>query len=150
MIFLKKQISILMIYSLIGLLVGIFLVYTSNKRFEYFPFENINKVRQFINLFTINYWYLCLMWILKNNSITSLLNYFILFLKSITIGIILGILLDNFALYGIGVFFVNLFGQIIIIYPLMFYLILANNNCQKQILIVTLVTCVYSFVVTLL
>ena len=146
----KKQISILMIYSLIGLLVGIFLVYTSNKRFEYFPFENINKVRQFINLFTINYWYLCLMWILKNNSITSLLNYFILFLKSITIGIILGILLDNFALYGIGVFFVNLFGQIIIIYPLMFYLILANNNCQKQILIVTLVTCVYSFVVTLL
>ena len=146
----KKQISILMIYSLIGLLVGIFLVYTSNKRFEYFPFENINKVRQFINLFTINYWYLCLMWILKNNSITSLLNYFILFLKSITIGIILGILLDNYALYGIGVFFVNLFGQIIIIYPLMFYLILTNNNCQKQILIVTLVTCVYSFVVTLL
>lgn len=139
-----------MIYSLIGLLVGIFLVYTSNKRFEYFPFENINKVRQFINLFTINYWYLCLMWIFKNNSITSLLNYFILFLKSITIGIILGILLDNYALYGIGVFFVNLFGQIIIIYPLMFYLILTNNNCQKQILIVTLVTCVYSFVVTLL
>ena len=90
------------------------------------------------------------MWVLKINPITRLLNYFILFFKSITIGIIFGILLKSYALYGIGMFLVNWFGQIIIIYPLMFYLMLVDSNCQKQILIVTLVTCIYSFVVTLL
>lgn len=146
----NKHISILITCSLIGLLVGVFLVYTNDIGLEYCPLENISKVRQFINLFTINYWYLCLMWVLKINPITRLLNYFILFFKSITIGIIFGILLKSYALYGIGMFLVNWFGQIIIIYPLMFYLMLVNSNCQKQILIVTLVTCIYSFVVTLL
>lgn len=146
----NKHISILITLSLIGLLVGVFLVYTNDIGLEYCPLENISKVRQFINLFTINYWYLCLMWVLKINPITRLLNYFILFFKSITIGIIFGILLKSYALYGIGMFLVNWFGQIIIIYPLMFYLMLVNSNCQKQILIVTLVTCIYSFVVTLL
>ena len=146
----NKHISILITLSLIGLLVGVFLVYTNDIGLEYSPLENISKVRQFINLFTINYWYLCLMWVLKINPITRLLNYFILFFKSITIGIIFGILLKSYALYGIGMFLVNWFGQIIIIYPLMFYLMLVNSNCQKQILIVTLVTCIYSFVVTLL
>ena len=146
----NKHISILITLSLIGLLVGVFLVYTNDIGLEYCPLENISKVRQFINLFTINYWYLCLMWVLKINPITRLLNYFILFFKSITIGIIFGILLKSYALYGIGMFLVNWFGQIIIIYPLMFYLMLINSNCQKQILIVTLVTCIYSFVVTLL
>lgn len=138
-------------FCFIGLLAGIFLIFKDDEMLKFQEVENISGVRQFINLFTMHYWYLFLIWIFKLNPLTHILNYLIIFLKSVTVGIIFGILLKEYAIYGLGMFVLKMFIQIIIIYPVMFYLILSNNdNCQNKIIIVTLVTCFYSLIVTIL
>lgn len=145
----KKQILYLSIILGLGLLIGLITGFKINIDIE----EIIKKkkgIEIFINTFTMNYWYLFLMSIL-NNGTNVIINLFILFGKGITLGTSFGILLNNKALFGLGVYLFNFLGQFLILVPLMFALILLEfPSTQKKLTIMTVILVLYSFIIAVI
>lgn len=145
----KKQILYLSIILGLGLLIGLITGFKINIDIE----EIIKKkkgIEIFINTFTMNYWYLFLMSIL-NNGTNVIINLFILFGKGITLGTSFGLLLNNKALFGLGVYLFNFLGQFLILVPLMFALILLEfPSAQKKLTIMTVILVLYSFIIAVI
>lgn len=99
----------------------------------------------------MNFWFLFLMFIASLNKITYPICFFILIIKGMILGVCLKVFMRSFSILGIGKFlFENLY-TILIILPLMFFVILSNQiNEKRRIVIIFIVTIIYSLLETLL
>lgn len=138
----KKPIVLLCVLFLFGFLCGLFLL-----RFK--PISTVIDIKNntsyfsvFVNSFTMNFWYLFLMWLCNLNINTLLFSVFILILKGVVMGVYLRIFFLTFSMVGIGKFLIENFSEFIIIIPLMFLIILSNKDNEKKNLIIVFFGCI--------
>ena len=109
-----------------------------------------NKIKVFINTFTINYWYIFLLWLFSQLELGKFFAFIIIFLKCTLLGITLSLLIKSQALFGLGTYLFCMFGQFVIILPLMFYIVLNNGKKEKKLIISTIVIMIYSILNSLI
>lgn len=103
-----------------------------------------DKIKIFINTFTINYWYIFLFWLFSLNEMSVFISYGILFLKCSTLGVLFSLLIKKEALLGFWFFIIKMFGQLIFILPIMYFILLSKINEKKKIMISTILLFIYS------
>ena len=101
----KTSISVLFV-MIIGFIFGIFSTNTIGKLELNVIKNNSSIVKTFINAFTLNYWYLFIIWFLAFIPLGFVIIYFITFFKSCLTGIIFGICLKASAIFGIYQFYI--------------------------------------------
>lgn len=140
-----KGIKFLLVFSLIGFLMGILITLgIKQENIEFIFNDSQNKVKIFINTFTINYWYIFLFWLFSLNEMSVFVSYGILFLKCSTLGVLFSLLIKKEALYGFWIFVIKLLGQMIFILLIMYFVLLSKINEKKKIIISTILLLIYS------
>lgn len=113
--------------------------------------ESKSFIFDFINSFTMNFWFLFLMWMFTLNRITSPISFLILIIKGMILGVYFKTFMLTFSLLGIGKFLIENLYTFLIILPLMFFVILSNQiNEKRRIVIIFIVTIIYSLLETFL
>ena len=107
---------------IIGFIFGIFSTNTIGKLDLNIIKNDSNIIKIFINAFTLNYWYLFIIWFLGFIPIGFVITYFITFFKSCLTGITFGICLKASAVFGIYQFIGFSILEILIIFPTLLYL----------------------------
>lgn len=105
-----------------GVLTGFFATAYLEKQNVSVSNSTNSMVKIFINSFTINYWYFFLLWLFGLMSFGFVLSYFTIFIKGFMVGVLMGVLTKNGAIYGVGSFVRYAFGDIIILIPSFIYL----------------------------
>ena len=127
----KTAISVLFII-IIGFIFGIFSTNTINKLDINVVKNNSNIIKIFINAFTINYWYLFIIWFLGFIPFGFIFSYFITFFKSCLCGITFGICLKASAIFGIAQFITFSILELFIIFPTLLYLSSKSINLNFE------------------
>lgn len=76
--------------------------------------QSINYLGNFLNIFSVNYLYMLLIWIFGLSIIGIILNPFILYFKSFVIGFSVGIIISIYSYLGILVSLLYLFPHLLI------------------------------------
>ena len=105
--------------------------------------QDENKIELFLNTFTINYWYIFLFWIFSLNELTVFISYAILLLKCSVFGILFCMLVKANALFGVGLFFVKIFGQMFFILSIMYFILLSKSMNKNKLILSTIVLAIY-------
>ncbi len=142
----KKSLLKKLLIILIGLVIGVLMSIGINKDTIFIENTDVNKVKIFINTFTINYWYIFLIWLFSLNEITNVINYLIIILKTTNLGIMLTLLIKSEALMGSFIFLFNILSFVILMYPLMFYLTKKEKSPERKLKVSLLIVCLYSII----
>lgn len=151
------KIKILLGLFVVGFFIGIVTANQSNVTMPILEYDSVSKIKFFINLVTLNFWDLFIVWCLGYNLIGILLILLISFLKGYIEGNSLIWLLDLLPnLTTVNIVSFILYWLIII--PLFFWLAnsviirerIFDEQKNKTILIVLIIDVMYSLILTLI
>lgn len=151
------KIKILLGLFVVGFFIGIVTANQSNVTMPILEYDSVSKIKFFINLVTLNFWDLFIVWCLGYNLIGILLILLISFLKGYIEGNSLMWLLDFLPnLTTVNIVSFILYWLIII--PLFFWLAnsviirerIFDEQKNKTILIVLIIDVMYSLILTLI
>lgn len=147
----KKPIILLGTLFIVGFAWGLNLSDFNASILDFKSNESNSLLLVFVNSFTMNFWFLFLMFIASLNKITYPVCFFILIIKGMILGVCLKVFMRSFSILGIGKFLIENLYTILIILPLMFFVILSNQiNEKRRIVIIFIVTIIYSLLETFL
>lgn len=98
--------------------------------------QNPKMLVSFLNYFTMNFWYLFLMWLFSLHAFTMVFTLMILMVKGMVLGVFFKVFVNSFSLIGMGKFLIENIFTFLIIIPLMYYTILSKHIDEKRRLIV--------------
>lgn len=130
--YLNKTSTSVLFIMIIGFIFGIFSTNTIGKLELNVIKNNSSIVKTFINAFTLNYWYLFIIWFLAFIPLGFVIIYFITFFKSCLTGIIFGICLKASAIFGIYQFVGFSILEILILFPTLLYLSSKSINLNFE------------------
>ena len=151
------KIKILLGLFVVGFFIGIVTANQSNVTMPILEYDSVSKIKFFVNLVTLNFWDLFIVWCLGYNLIGILLILLISFLKGYIEGNSLIWLLDLLPnLTTVNIVSFILYWLIII--PLFFWLAnsviirerIFDEQKNKTILIVLIIDVMYSLILTLI
>ena len=125
---LSKTTFSVLLFCLLGFIFGIFSTNTLDKLEIDLLKNDSNIIKTFLNAFTINYWYLFIIWFLGLIPLGFIITYFISFFKSCLIGITFGICLKASAIFGFYQFISFSVLELLIIIPTTVYIASKSIN----------------------
>lgn len=136
----NKIIILLLFIVISGMFIGIFSTNNIKNVNIKIIKKNLSYLKIFLNAFTLNYWYFFLIWFFGLIPFGFIINCFITFFKSFSLGVTLGICLKASAIFGIKEFLSFCFLELLIIIPLLIFTtyqsfkIINNQQYKKQYL----------------
>lgn len=126
--------------------------------------DNSSDVVNFLNIFSLNYWPLFLIWILGLLAMGFIITYVIIFGKGYFMGLMWGFLLKTNALFGTIIFIKNALWDLFILVPLTIFISIISirlsfvktnqkmviNNYLNFLILITIGCVIYSFITVLL
>lgn len=155
----NKIVTSILFIIVIGVLIGILSTNKLEKINITISNNNEKYLKIFLNSFSLNFWYLFLIWFIGMIPLGFIFDYLIIFVKSFTIGITLGICLKSSAIFGIKEFITFAILELIIVVPSLIFLgnksisfslngknnLSINRNDYFNVLIkITIITIIYA------
>ncbi len=126
----NKLIFSIILFLTIGIIIGV--ITTNNLKGIDYEIVKSDKsyLEIFLNSFSLNYWYLFIIWFFGLVPIGFIIDYFIVFFKGYILGITIGVALKSVSVIGIFMFLKFSFLEILIIIPTLIYL--ANKSIKNS------------------